>query len=43
MTKKEIQKLENELVERARDKAQKVWANASKELDYVERLDYCQA
>lgn len=43
MTKKEIQKLENEMVERAWDKSQKVWANASKELDEVERLDYCQA
>lgn len=43
MTKKEIQKLENEMVERAWDKAQKVWANASKELDEMERLDYCQA
>lgn len=43
MTRKEIQKLENELVERAWDKAQKVWTNGSKELDEVERLDYCQA
>ena len=43
MKKKEIQKLENQLVEQAWQKAQKVWANGSKELDYVERIDYCQA
>lgn len=43
MTKKEIQKLENQLVEHAWQKAQKVWANGSIELDYVERLDYCKA
>ena len=43
MTKREIQKLENQLVEQAWQKAQKVWANASKELDDFERLDYCQA
>lgn len=43
MTKRELQKLENQLVENAWNKAQKVWANASKELDEVERLDYCQA
>lgn len=43
MTKKEIQKLENEMVERVWDKSQKIWANASKELDEMERLDYCQA
>lgn len=43
MSKKEIKKLENELVEKAWEKAQKVWAIGQKEIDYVERLDYCQA
>lgn len=43
MTRKEMQKLENQLVEQAWEKAKKVWANASKELDDVERLDYCKA
>ena len=43
MTKKEIQKLENQLVEHAWEKAKKVWDNASKELYELERLDYCQA
>lgn len=43
MTKKEIQKLENQLVENACNKEQKVWDNASKELYEFERLDYCQA
>lgn len=43
MTEKEIQKLENKLVELAWTKAKKVRANASKKLDDVERLDYCQA
>lgn len=43
MTKKEIQKLENELVENAVKKARKVWADGSKEIDYVERVDYCKA
>lgn len=43
MTKKEMQKIENEMVEKALQKAQKVWANASKDLDEVECLDYCQA
>lgn len=43
MTKKEKQKIENELVECAWDKAKNVWANASKEIDEFERLDYCQA
>lgn len=43
MTKREMQKLENQLVEQAWKKAQKVWTNASKELDEVARLDYCQA
>lgn len=33
MTKKEIQKLENQLIENAWKKAHKVWANGSKELD----------
>ena len=43
MTKKEMQKIENEMVEKAWEKAQKVWTNALKELDEFERLDYCQA
>lgn len=43
MTKKEIQKLENQLVEQAWQKAQKVWLNATKRIDEFERLDYCQA
>ena len=43
MTKKEMQKLENQLVEQAWEKAKKVWANASKDHDELERLDYCQA
>lgn len=43
MSKREMQKLENQLVDQAWEKAKKVWANGSKELDYVERLDYCQA
>lgn len=43
MTKKEIQKHENILVENAWSKAKKVWANAPKRLDEFERLNYCQA
>lgn len=43
MTKKEMQKIDNEMVEKALSKAKKVWDNASKELDDLERLDYCQA
>lgn len=43
MSKREFQRIENQLVEKAREKAQKVWASGSKEIDYVERLDYCQA
>lgn len=43
MTRKEMQKLENQLVEQAWEKAKKVWSNASKELDELERLDYCKA
>lgn len=38
-----MQKSENQLVESAWEKAKKVWANASKELDDLERLDYCKA
>ena len=38
-----MQKLENQLVEHAWEKAKKVWSNASKELDDLERLDYCKA
>lgn len=43
MTKKEMQKHINMLVEQAWRKAQNVWADGSKEIEYVERLDYCQA
>ena len=43
MKKKEMQKLENQLVEKAWEKAKKVFTNASKDLDDLERLDYCQA
>ncbi len=40
MTKKEMQKIENEMVENAWEKAKKVWIQGRKE---VERLNYCQA
>lgn len=43
MTKREMQKLENQLVEQAWEKAKKVWANALKDLGELKRLDYCQA
>ena len=43
MTKKEMQKLVNHLVENAYRKAQKVWITAPKRIDEFERLDYCQA
>lgn len=43
MTKKEMQKLENQLVENDWEKAKKVWTNATKRIDEFERLDYCQA
>lgn len=43
MTKKEMQKLENQLVENAWKKAQIVWFKASKRVDEFDRLDYCQA
>ena len=43
MTKKEIQKLENNLVENAYSKAPKIWIKVCKELGYATRLDYCQA
>lgn len=43
MTKKEMQKIENETVEKAWEKAKKVWDNAYKRLDEFERLNYCQA
>lgn len=43
MTKREIQKHENILVENAWSKEKKVWANAPKRLDEFERLNYCQA
>ena len=43
MTKREMQKQENIIVENAWEKAKKVWINALKELDDLERLDYCQA
>lgn len=40
MTKKEMQKIENETVEKAWEKAQKVWIKGRKD---VERLNCCQA
>lgn len=43
MTKKDMQKLENQLVENAWEKAKKVWYNAPKRLEEFERLNYCQA
>ena len=43
MTKREIQKHENILVENAWSKAKKVWDNVSKRLDEFERLNYCKA
>lgn len=43
MTKKEIQKIENQLVENAYGKAPKIWIKVCKELGYLERLDFCQA
>ena len=38
-----MQRIENQLVEQAWERAKKVWTNASKELVVAERLDYCQA
>ena len=43
MTKREIQKQENIIVENAWSKAKKVRNNTPKRLDEFERLDYCQA
>lgn len=43
MTKRELQKIENQLVDQAWEKAKKVWTNSSKDIDEYERLDYCQA
>ena len=43
MTKKEMQKYENMLVENAWSKAKKVWLNAHKRQGEFERLYYCQA
>lgn len=43
MTKKEMQKNENMLVENAWEKAKKVWYSAPKRIDEFERLNYCQA
>lgn len=43
MSKRELQRIENQLVEQAWERAKKVWNNGSKELNEVERLDYCQA
>lgn len=40
MTKKEMQKIENEMVENAWEKAQKVWIKGRKEVDI---LNHCQA
>ncbi len=43
MTKREIQKYENMLVENAWEKAKKVWDNAPKRSYEFERLNYCKA
>ena len=43
MTKKEMQKIENEMVEKALEKAPKIWIKVGKNLGYATRLDYCQA
>ena len=43
MTKKEMQKLDNQLVENAYGKMPKIWIKVFKELGYFERLDCCQA
>ena len=43
MTKREIQKQENIIVENAWSKAKKVWISAQNRLDGFERLDDCQA
>ena len=43
MTRKEMQKRENEMVVQAWKKALKVWTNAPKDIDELTRLDYCQA
>ena len=40
MTKKEMQKIEKEIVEKAWEKAQKVWIKGLKK---VERLNCCQS
>lgn len=43
MTRKEMQKLENKLVEKAWEKAKPIWFSDSTEPDSVNRLNYCQA
>nr|DAW93714.1 MAG TPA: hypothetical protein [Caudoviricetes sp.] len=43
MKKKEMQKLENQLVENAYSKMPKIWIKVGREFGYLERLDYCQA
>lgn len=43
MTKKEMQKLENQLVENAYGKMPKMWIKVCKEHGYFERHDCCQA
>ena len=43
MTKREIQKQENIIVENAFAKAPKIWIKVCRELGYLDRLDYCQA
>lgn len=43
MTKKEMQKQENMLVENAWKIAKSVWHSQSIEIDETERLDYCKA
>ena len=43
MTKRELQRLENQLVEEAWEKAKKVWHSIPDYFDEYERIDYCKA
>ena len=43
MTKKEMQKIDKEMVENVWEKAKKVWISDKDRHNGVERLDYCQA
>lgn len=40
MSKRELQRIENQLAEQALERAKKVWNNASKELDYCQASTY---